>query len=85
MPTTNAAHSTSTGIANCHLTGDTLDSWHDRFVPQWAGGHEPAGFRLHELKGPLKGHWAVAVSGNWRVAFRFEDGAAVDVDYVDYH
>ena len=46
------------------------------------------GFRLHELKGPLKGHWAVAVSGNWRVTFRFEDGAAVeavDVDYVDYH
>ena len=43
------------------------------------------GFRLHEPKGPMKGHWAVAVSGNWRVTFRFEDGAAVDVDYVDYH
>ena len=42
------------------------------------------GFRLHELKGPLKGHWAVSVSGNWRVTFRFEDGAAVDVDYLDY-
>ena len=25
------------------------------------------------------------VSGNWRVTFRFEEGAAVDVDYVDYH
>ena len=22
---------------------------------------------------------------NWRVAFRFEDGHAVDVDYLDYH
>ena len=43
------------------------------------------GFRLHELKGPLKGHWAVRVSGNWRVTFRFEDGAAVDVNYLDYH
>ncbi|MDE0718767.1 MAG: type II toxin-antitoxin system RelE/ParE family toxin [Rhodospirillaceae bacterium] len=43
------------------------------------------GFQLHELKGRLKGHWAVSVSGNWRVTFRFEDGAAVDVDYVDYH
>ncbi|MDE0333798.1 MAG: type II toxin-antitoxin system RelE/ParE family toxin [Defluviicoccus sp.] len=43
------------------------------------------GFRLHELKGPLKASWAVSVSGNWRVTFRFEDGAAVDVDYVDYH
>ena len=43
------------------------------------------GFRLHELKRMLKGHWAVSVSGNWRVTFRFEDGSAVDVDYVDYH
>ena len=43
------------------------------------------GFRLHELKGPLIGHWAVSVSGNWRVTFRFEDGAAVDIDYLDYH
>ena len=43
------------------------------------------GFRLHELKGTRKGHYAVSVSGNWRVTFRFEDGAAVEVDYVDYH
>lgn len=43
------------------------------------------GFRLHPLKGDLKGYWAVSVSGNWRVTFRFEDGDAVDVDYVDYH
>ena len=43
------------------------------------------GFRLHALKGRLKGHYAVSVSGNWRVTFRFEDGAAVDVDYGDYH
>ena len=42
-------------------------------------------FRLHALKGPLKGYYAVSISGNWRVTFRFEDGAAVDVDYVDYH
>ena len=43
------------------------------------------GLRLHELKGTRKGQRAVAVSGNRRVAFRFEDGSAVDVDYVDYH
>ena len=43
------------------------------------------GFRLHALKGVLKGHYAVSVSGNWRVTFRFEDGHAVDVDYIDYH
>ena len=43
------------------------------------------GFRLHELRGRLKGHHAVSVSRNWRVTFRFLDGSAVDVDYVDYH
>jgi proteic killer suppression protein len=43
------------------------------------------GFRLHALKGELKGHHAVSVTGNWRVTFRFESGHAVDVDYVDYH
>ena len=43
------------------------------------------GFRLHPLKGPLKGFWAVTVRANWRVIFRFADPDAFDVDYVDYH
>ena len=43
------------------------------------------GLRLHSLKGDLAGHYAVSVSGNWRVIFRFEAGEALDVDYVDYH
>ncbi len=43
------------------------------------------GFRLHPLKGGLKGHFAVSVSGSWRMTFRFEDGHAVEIDYLDYH
>jgi len=43
------------------------------------------GLRLHSLKGELKGFWAVTVRANWRVIFRFVDGDALDVDYVDYH
>jgi proteic killer suppression protein len=43
------------------------------------------GFRLHSLKGTLAGFWAVSVSGNWRVTFRFDNGDAIDIDYVDYH
>ena len=43
------------------------------------------GWRLHPLKGNLKGFWSVSVSGNWRVIFRFEIGDAFDVDLVDYH
>ena len=43
------------------------------------------GLRLHPLKGGLKGYFAVDVSGNWRVMFRFEGLDAADVDYLDYH
>jgi len=43
------------------------------------------GFKLHALKGRLKGFWAVTVHANWRVIFRFGNGMASDVDYVDYH
>lgn len=43
------------------------------------------GLRLHPLKGNWKGYYAVSVSGNWRVIFRFEAGDAYDVDLVDYH
>ena len=42
-------------------------------------------FRLHPLKGQLKGFWAVTVRANWRIIFRFSDGKASDVDFVDYH
>jgi proteic killer suppression protein len=43
------------------------------------------GYRLHPLKGRLKGYHAVTVQANWRVIFRFADGEALDVDYLDYH
>lgn len=43
------------------------------------------GFRLHALRGDYAGFWAVTVRANWRVIFRFEEGHAVDVDYLDYH
>jgi proteic killer suppression protein len=44
-----------------------------------------AGYRLHQLTGDLKGLWAVSVSGNWRLVFRFEGDDATDVDLIDYH
>ncbi|MBW2616565.1 MAG: type II toxin-antitoxin system RelE/ParE family toxin [Deltaproteobacteria bacterium] len=46
---------------------------------------ELPGLDLHPLKGKYKGFWAVSVSGNWRVLFRFEANNAVDVNYLDYH
>jgi len=41
------------------------------------------GFKLHPLKGALKGFWTVTVRANWQVIFRF-NGDAEDDDYVDY-
>jgi len=43
------------------------------------------GFRLHALKGDMKGWWAVTVRANWRIVFRFSNHDALEVDYIDYH
>jgi proteic killer suppression protein len=43
------------------------------------------GYRLHPLKGDLKGFWSVTVRANWRIIFRFEGTDAFDVELVDYH
>ena len=43
------------------------------------------GFRLHPLKGDLRGFWAVTVRANWRIIWRFKGEDAVDVDLIDYH
>ena len=43
------------------------------------------GFRLHPLKGGLKGLRSVTVRANWRITFRFQDGHVRDVDLIDYH
>jgi len=44
-----------------------------------------AGSDLHKLRGDLKNHWSVKVSGNWRLTFRFEGEDAYLVNYQDYH
>jgi proteic killer suppression protein len=43
------------------------------------------GWRLHPLQARLRDHWAISVSGNWRLTFRFESEDAILVDYQDYH
>jgi len=43
------------------------------------------GFRFHPLKGKKKDHWAIDVSGNWRMTFRFGEGNAYLVNYEDCH
>ena len=45
------------------------------------------GWKLHPLKGELKGFWSLTVTGNWRVIFRYDEQAntASDINLIDYH
>lgn len=45
------------------------------------------GWKLHPLKGELKGFWSLTVTGNWRLIFRHDEetNTARDIDLVDYH
>ena len=43
------------------------------------------GWKLHALKGELKGHWALWVDENWRLTFAFDGKDAIHVNYQDYH
>jgi proteic killer suppression protein len=43
------------------------------------------GLGLHPLKGDRQSTWAVRISGNWRVTFRFAGPDVTDVNYEDYH
>ncbi len=45
------------------------------------------GFRLHPLKGNMKGLWSIDVNKNWRITFEFKAGDVYVyiVNYEDYH
>ena len=45
------------------------------------------GWKLHPLKGGLRGFWSLTVTGNWRLISRYDEAAniASEIDLVDYH
>ena len=43
------------------------------------------GWGLHPLKGDMNDHWAMSVSGNWRLSFKFDGADVILVAYQDYH
>ncbi len=43
------------------------------------------GYKFHELKGKRMGVFSVAISGNWRITFKFDGDSAIEVDLEDYH
>ena len=40
-------------------------------------------YRLHALKGDLKGYWSATVKANWRIIFQGDN--VYDVELIDYH
>jgi proteic killer suppression protein len=42
-------------------------------------------WKIHQLKGNLKGYWSLTVKENWRIIFRFVGKNTFDIDYLDYH
>ena len=45
----------------------------------------PPGNRLEKLSGDRAGQWSIRINAQWRVCFVWRDGAAWDVQIVDYH
>lgn len=45
----------------------------------------PPGNRLEPLKGKRKGQWSIRINDQWRICLRWQDGAAFEVEVVDYH
>lgn len=45
----------------------------------------PPGNRLEALKGDRKGQHSIRVNDQWRICFAWREGAAEDVEIVDYH
>jgi proteic killer suppression protein len=45
----------------------------------------PPGNRLEVLRGDLSGFHSIRINDQWRVIFRWAEGAAHDVRVLDYH
>lgn len=60
----------------CLIALDTATEIQDMNLP---------GFCLHPLKGKMSDLWAIDVSGNWRITFKFKNGDVFIVNYEDYH
>jgi proteic killer suppression protein len=43
------------------------------------------GNRLEALKGVRAGQHSIRINDQWRICFRWVEGAAEDVEIVDYH
>jgi proteic killer suppression protein len=49
-----------------------------RLTSSWSG-------RVEALRGDLRGFHSIRINEQWRIIFRWSDGAAENVEIVDYH
>ena len=72
-----------------HIGADLINKVENILATLDAAGTPQAldlpGYRLHPLKGDLKGLWSVTVRANWRIIFRFEGRDAFDIELIDDH
>ena len=45
----------------------------------------PPGNRLELLRGDRAGHHSIRINDQWRILFRWDGTAALDVEIIDYH
>jgi len=45
----------------------------------------PPANHLEALRGDRKGQYSIRVNRQWRLVFQWRDGAAYDIELVDYH
>ena len=45
----------------------------------------PPGNRLEALKADRQGQYSIRINQQWRICFRWREGAVEDVEIVDYH
>ena len=45
----------------------------------------PPSNRLEALSGDRKGFYSIRVNDQWRIVFRWQDGHALDAEFLDYH
>jgi proteic killer suppression protein len=45
----------------------------------------PPGNRLEALHGNRRGQYSIRINNQWRICFEWREGAAWDVEVLDYH
>lgn len=56
-----------------------------QFATQLDDLRAPPGNRLERLRGDRAGRYSIRVNDQWRVCFLWREGAAYEVEIIDYH